>query len=294
MTHADVRPSNRAALAEFVRACRERLTPEAVGLQRIGRRRTPGLRREEVAQLSGISIAYYSWLEQGRAIHMSHDMLSALARTLRLNEAERAYLLLLAGDAPLDAVEEAQPSMHPVLETIFHTSDLVAAVKFDQWFNVIAATPLAAAVFGLPGPEAAFNLLDAIFADSPYRALWDEVEAEQLLMTAMFRMTLARWADDLEGEARLARLCTVPEFEKLWRTYEVRCRPAPKEYFRREPWRLRHPAVGVLEMHRLAFSVPTALHREIVVYSAADEETFSRLERLARVSGQLSDRDQLS
>ena len=280
MTHAAVRPSNRARLAEYVRACRERLTPETVGLERIGRRRTPGLRREEVAQLSGISIAYYSWLEQGREIHMSHDMLGALARALRLNEAEHTYLFLLAADEPLEALEEAPSSMHPVLETIFHTSDLVAAVKFDQWFNVIAATPLATAVFGLPPPESAFNLLDAVFAATPYRALWDDIQAEQLLMTAMFRMTLARWPDDPEGETRLARLRTVPAFERLWLTYEVRCRPSPKEYFRREPWRLRHPGVGELEMHRLAFSVPTALHREIVVYSAADDETFARLERL--------------
>lgn len=80
-------------------------------------------------------------------------------------------------------------------------------------------------------------------------------------------------------------LLTLPNFERLWRTHEVRCRPAPKEYFRSEPWRLRHPVAGALDMHRLAFSVPTALHREIVVYSAADEATFSRLERLAGRSG---------
>lgn len=284
MTQAAERPINRVRLAEYVRACRERVAPETVGLGRLGRRRTPGLRREEVAQLSGISIAYYSWLEQGRDIHMSLDMLSALARTLRLNEAERTYLFLLGGAELLEPVVDPQPTMHPVLDTIFHTSDVIAALKFDQWFNLIAATPVATAAFGLPAPDTGFNLLNAIFTDTAYRALWDDLAGEQMLMAAMFRMTLARWPDDEDGQARLARLLKVPEFEHLWRTYEVRMRPAPVEYFRREPWLLHHPVAGDLRVHRLAFSVPTALHREVAVYSAADDATFSQLESLVKES----------
>ena len=94
--------TRREDLAEFLRARRAAVSPEQVGLPAGGRRRTPGLRREEVALLAGVSVSWYTWLEQGRPINVSLDVLEALARVLRLDEAERAHLLALAGPGTRD------------------------------------------------------------------------------------------------------------------------------------------------------------------------------------------------
>jgi len=96
MTTAVESGLRRQELARFLRSRRERITPEQVGLPIVGRRRTPGLRREEVAQLAGVGVTWYTWLEQGRPINASTDVLEALARALRLDEAERRHLLTLA------------------------------------------------------------------------------------------------------------------------------------------------------------------------------------------------------
>src|SRR5436190_20684268 len=99
----------RRELADFLRSRRERISPELVGLPAGGRRRTPGLRREEVAQLAGVGVTWYTWLEQGRPIRPSESVLGAIATALRLDPSERAHLLTLAGIAPPDHLAVRQP-----------------------------------------------------------------------------------------------------------------------------------------------------------------------------------------
>src|SRR6185312_16182303 len=106
LTRAAIASMNRRAeLGEFLRARREALRPQDVGLPDHGRRRTPGLRREEIALLAGVSVTWYTWLEQGRPINASVDVLAALARALRLDDAERRHLLTLAMRTPLEPIE---------------------------------------------------------------------------------------------------------------------------------------------------------------------------------------------
>jgi transcriptional regulator with XRE-family HTH domain len=281
MTRTLCRSTNKLRLGEFIRTRRERLAPADFGLPPLGRRRTPGLRRDEVAQLSRISIAYYTWIEQGKDMNISSDVLNALARTLRFTEAERTYVFTLAGVDISDHVVVDEPKMHPTLEHLLTSGKAVCSFKYDCWFNVLGATPLANAVFGLAAGVEPLNLLDAVFTDPTQRRLWFDWEGEARLLTGMFRQSLAKWPDDPEGEALLYRLRAFPDFGRIWQDHEVRHRPSPIEYFRHEPWHLRH-AIGRLSVHRIALTVPTCSRRELLLYSPADDLTAERLCELVR------------
>jgi transcriptional regulator with XRE-family HTH domain len=271
------RPDSKRDLGAFVRSRRERSSPPDFGLMRFNRSRTPGLRRDEVAQLSGVSIAYYTWLEQGRDINPSPSVLYAIARTLHFSPAERAYLFTLAG------VEESQPAnptsqhAHPTLEYLLSSGEPVCSIKYDCWFNVLASSPLARAALGLADDHV--NVIETVFGDAAQRELWFDWEAEARMLAGMYRLALAQWPDDPEGVARLHRLRALPDFERIWNDYAVSSRPSPDEYFREEPWHLRH-GLDYLSFHRIAFSVPTNSRHELCLYSPADLATADQLPRL--------------
>jgi transcriptional regulator with XRE-family HTH domain len=273
------RPDSKRDLGAFVRSRRERSSPPDFGITRFSRSRTPGLRRDEVAQLSGVSIAYYTWLEQGRDINPSPSVLYAIARTLHFSPAERAYLFTLAG------VDESQPAsptsqqLHPTLEYLLSSGEAVCSIKYDCWFNVLAASPLARALLGLVDDRV--NVIETVFGDAAQRELWFDWEAEARMLAGMYRLALARWPDDPEGVARLQRLRVLPDFERIWNDYAVSARPSPDEYFRDEPWPLRH-GVDRLSFHRIALSVPTNSRHELCLYSPADNVTAERLHRLSQ------------
>lgn len=274
-------PTNRMRLGEFLRTRRARLSPADLGLPPLGRRRTPGLRREEVAQLSGISVAYYTWMEQGRDLHMSFDVLNALARTLHLTNAERTHLFTLAGlEVPESVVVEGS-DLHPTLVNLFEKTPNLCAFKYDSWFNVVAATPLATAVFGIwPHRGAESNLICRVFADPEQRRLWVDWETEARILVGMFRQSLAKWPEASDGKALLEVLPRLPDFTSVWTAYDVRLRPSPDEYFRAEPWELNHGRVGTLRIHRIAMAVPKQNGGAIVLCSPADPETAAKFHDL--------------
>ncbi len=282
--HAMEHSTNRTRLGEFLRTRRERLSPSDFGLTPCGRRRTPGLRREEVAQLAGISIAYYTWIEQGRDLNTSPEVLNALARTLRLTDAERTYLFTLAGLAiSADAIVE-DATIHPALAYLVNDSASVCALVYDPWFNLLAATPLATAVFGIR-PDGGFdsNLLYRLFADPAQRRLWVDWESEARMHVGMFRQALAKWPESAAGQRLLDTLSRAQDFAAFWRAHDVRLHPAPDEYFRAEPWELDHPRVGGLRIHRVATTIPTRGFPILVLSSPADPETFSKFQDLTNL-----------
>ena len=178
-SQAFARATNRVHLGEFLRTRRARLSPADFGLPPFGRRRTPGLRREEVAQLAGISIAYYTWIEQGRDLNMSPDVLRSLARVLRFTHAERTHLFTLAGTPLPEHDLAANAELHRTLAHLFSDSRNVCAFARDPWFNVTAATSLATSVFGVrPGRGLESNLLYRIFDDPLQQQLWVDWESE--------------------------------------------------------------------------------------------------------------------
>src|SRR5271165_668634 len=280
--HAIERSTNRVRLGEFLRTRRERLSPADFGLMPIGRRRTPGLRREEVAQLAAVSIAYYTWIEQGRDLNLSPEVLNALARALRFTNAERTHLFTLAGLTVSESVVVEDAQNHPTLTYLLGTSQSVCALTYDPWFNVLAATSLATAVFGIrPGAGFESNLLYRLFTDAGQRRLWTDWDSEARMLVGMFRQSLAKWPESAAGKQLLEALSLVPDFARVWEAYDVRLHPSPDEYFRAEPWVLDHRKAGALRIHRIAMTIPTRALCTLVLSSPAEPETFAKFHELA-------------
>jgi transcriptional regulator with XRE-family HTH domain len=239
----------RQELGDFVRAQREKLDPALVGLPAGGRRRTPGLRREEVAQLCGLSVTWYTWLEQGREISVSPNALARLARALRLGRAQRAYLFELAGkrdpDAPANDPEPIPTAVLASLEAIAAPAYLLDRCWSARGWNA-PAERLFTGWLDRPGER---NLLRFIFLDPAAPALICDWGARARRVVAEFRADLAGLAmdattrsliDDLRGQSR--------DFLSFWDEHGVLGREGGERRF-------RHPIEGVLRFEQATFTV---------------------------------------
>ncbi|MGW1991466.1 helix-turn-helix transcriptional regulator [Embleya sp. NPDC001921] len=234
-------------LGGFLRSRRARVSPQSVGLRGGGRRRVPGLRREELAQLAGISVEYYQRLEQGRAVRPSDAVLDALARELGLDRAERTHLRALAHPRR-DAPGESSPAVsrvRPELRRMLALMDRVPALVVNDRFDVLAANALGLRLFvGIATVEpAARNLARYLFLDPDARDFyveWDEVAAAT---AAQLRLAEGRRPGDRELGALIAELSSgSAEFRVFWDAGDVEQRSHGIKTF-------RHPAVGVLDLH---------------------------------------------
>jgi transcriptional regulator with XRE-family HTH domain len=201
----------REELRDFLRTRRARLTPADVGMPAAGKRRTPGLRREEVAVLAGVGVSWYTWLEQGRDINVSAEVLDAIARVLRLTEPERAHLYLLAGLNPPRAAR-ADAVVTPELRRLLDTWPHPALLRDRQW-DLLAVNDRARSVFGLDGDR---NCLVAFFTNERYRDLhvnWSEVAPG---VVASFRADAVHADEVATGLAAAS-----PEFASLWARHDV-------------------------------------------------------------------------
>jgi transcriptional regulator with XRE-family HTH domain len=266
--------ARRTELADFLKHRRAQVTPESAGLEANGRRRTPGLRREEVAQLAGVGVSWYTWLEQGRDIKPSAQVLDALARTLRLDAAERAHVFHLARvELPLPAGDyprEAPPELRAVVDGLMPNPAYLIGPRGD----VLAWNPAASRVIGepQPAPDGRLNLLWWLFTS-------DEPRGEQRRMTA--RQTLARFRAEHArriGDPDFAALVDAldqasPEFRALWPRHEVLAEQLGTKT-------IEHPELGTLRLHHLQ-SVPTS-HPDLRLtqFAPADDATRAALATL--------------
>jgi len=258
---------------EYLRACRERVSPADVGLEWLGPRRVAGLRREEVALLAGISANYYLRLEQGRDRHPSAQVLESLARALRLDETEKSHLLALgqprAKDADITRLAAVPASIGQLLQAL----GLPAFVQ-DEHFDVIASNAMARALSPtlLPGQ----NRLLSVFLDPDERALftdWEEVAAG---IVASFRASVAADADDPRTTELVNELsASDAHFRTFWERHDVANRVD------RPPVRFTHPVVGALTLTRenLAVDGPDAL-RLMIYHAVQGSEDVAKLARL--------------
>lgn len=238
----------RAAFGEFLRARRERLSPEDVGLPRGPRRRVDGLRREEVAALAGISPDYYMRLEQGRDHTPSTQVVNAIAGALRLDAPTTAYLHRLthgAGRRRSTRPRALAPGLRDLLLTLEGT---VSAFVQDEVFEVVEANALATAL--CPAFATGVNLIRATFTEPAVRMLYDDWETVSREAVAGLRATAGAEAEN----ARLTDLVdelsqASPEFRQLWNLHEV----VPKLAGRRV---MHHPVVGTLRLHHEKLPVP--------------------------------------
>ena len=264
-------PSNRAIQIEarrkefgdFLRSRRERLTPTEVGLSNGFRRRTPGLRREEIALLAGVGTTWYTWLEQGRDVRPSVEVLSALADALRMDPAERQHLFILADrHSPDLRANEPESVPEPLIRMLDSMKDQPAFVLGRRW-DVLAWNNAAAAVFGdfrrLAGD--ARNLMHLMFTNDAHRALLVDWEDLAPLSLAMFRADSARYAGDPDFERLIARLMNEsPEFRAWWPRHDVIHQPSTIK-------RIRHPTAGQLVFEILSLDVSDRPGMRFVVWT---------------------------
>ncbi|BCB74630.1 helix-turn-helix transcriptional regulator [Phytohabitans flavus] len=210
----------RDQLRDFLRSRRERLRPEDVGITAVGRRRTPGLRRQEVALLAGVGLSWYTWLEQGRDIRVSPEVLDAVASALRLSEPERTHLHLLAGLNPPRPLAPHHPDVTVELRRLLDGWSPHPAMLQDRRWNVLAVNDAARVLFGLDGTDQ--NCLVAFFADSRYRSVRDHWASVAPRVVAAFRADSARFPDDAGFRHLAEQLCLAsPEFAQMWGRHDV-------------------------------------------------------------------------
>lgn len=281
----DDRTVNRDELAEFLRHARERLLPQDVGLSTGVRRRTPGLRREEVAQLAGVSSDYVMRLEQRRSSQPSTQVLASLGRALRLTRDERDHLFVLAGHQP-PAGPRAGGHIEPGILHLIHNLEDTPAQVLDDLGNLLAQNRMAEMLFGLvctiTGDRR--NVVWRWFTDPQVRSAHSPEEQDRIGRShvADLRAVLARrrqtTSSDPQAEALVARLRSAStEFCGLWDEHEVAVR-------RQSRMRVLHPQVGLLELDSIVLRGTTDDHRVLLFTPAPGTGTAGRLS-LLRVVG---------
>ncbi|MFE6280918.1 helix-turn-helix transcriptional regulator [Streptomyces sp. NPDC057877] len=275
---------DRQELADFLRSRRERITPGDVGLPRGQRRRTPGLRREEVAQLAFISTEYYTRLEQGRAPRPSREVLSGLTRALRLTDAERDHLHHLAGAPPGPPPGPLREVRQSIVD-LLHRLPQAAAIVVSATHEVLAWNDLAAALMedfsALPRRDR--NLIRRAFLN-PYnpqgQPLYGVSDAEEFARTAALdlRAAAARYPDDPEVTELVAELLAgSPEFAELWAAHDVVATPTLCKTF-------RHPLVGPVPVNCDVLDIADRDQR-VVIYTAVPGSPAEEALRLLSVVG---------
>jgi len=264
-----------------LRGWRARIVPVEVGLPAGTRRRTPGLRREEVAQLAGVSVDYLTRLEQARGSHPSGAVLAALARALRLSPAERDHLFVLAGatpSAPGQISDVVRPSVLRLMDRFVDLPALLLNARLD----ILAWNPMATALHGdfSEFPPAERNIAWRRFAVGPGRLLIpaDRREHLDLGLVGGLRDAAARYPEDTELRRLVRRLrAASPEFVALWARRPVGGRHEDRKRF-------NHPELGELELDCDALHVAEE-DQTLIVYSATEGSRDAEALALLRVLG---------
>ena len=269
--------SRRRELAAFLRSRRERLAPEQVGLSPSRRRRTPGLRREEVAQLAGVGVTWYTWLEQARNINASPQVLDAIARTLRFDSHEHAHLFTLAGLPTTTIADECDRTPPAVQLLVDRLEPYPAAVLNARWdllaFNRVNASFLPA-LESIPVEDR--NCLWLAFTHPEWHAAIVDWEDAVSNMVAEYRATMAEHIDDPAWQSLVDRLHHAsPEFTAVWERHDVvRLTSNAK--------RMRHPTAGVFNFVYTNLWLDHRPNSRIVVLTPNDDETAAKLQELHR------------
>lgn len=267
------------ALSVFLKAKRVKIQPESVGLAPGGRRRTPGLRREEVAQLAGVSTTWYTWLEQGRDIRMSAQVLDCIASALRLTVDERKYLHALALESGLGTAlqqQEERPEISPPLRKIMDELRYCPTVITDRRFNIVGWNEAASYVF-LDFEQIPFdrrNMIRLLFTRNELRRLavnWEHFIRGYL---AIFRAYYGLYVEDPWYGRFVEEMKEVhPDFASLWEQSEVKSAPEVLIEF-------RHAKAGKMLFHLTSLQVQGSADLRCSVYTPApDSSTENKLRR---------------
>jgi hypothetical protein len=268
-------PARRQELAGFLRSRRERIAPEQVGLPPALRRRTPGLRREEVATLAGVGVTWYTWLEQGRDINASPQVLDAVARTLLLDPHERNHLFRLA-DIPDSNAQAECASLPPTAQLLLDKLEPYPACIRNARYDMLAFN---AAYENLMGPlrDIPFedrNSLWRVFTRPECRAAMLDWEEGTRRMVAEYRAAMAEHVSEPAWKCLVSRLTKAsPEFAEIWDRHEV---ASPENLTKR----YLHPEAGLLKLNYTHLWLGQRLGTRMTTYTPADKQTEARLQEL--------------
>jgi transcriptional regulator with XRE-family HTH domain len=262
-------------LGAYLRDRRTRLDPAALGFA-VGRRRTPGLRREEVAQRANISPTWYTWLEQGRGGAPSADVLNRIAAALMLTDIEREHVFLLGLGRPPEVRYKAAENVTPRLQRLLDAFEVSPALIKTATWEVVAWNRAAAAVLTDYGalPPGQRNILRLIFCDPRVRAAQYDWESVARFVVGAFRADAARAGAVSEVGQLVDELCRrSPEFEALWRDNNVQVHGEGVK-------RLRHPILGPIGLEYSAFAVDGRSDLSMIVYNPATRSDADRIRSL--------------
>ena len=268
-------------LAEFLRSRRARLLPEQVGLPRGTRRRTPGLRRAEVALLSGVSPEWYTWLEQGRDINVSEQLVESLASALRLDVHERAHLFMLALRQPPPIETFSPPTISPTLQQFLNQLGTSPACVVDARLNVMAWNAAFCVVFGdyAASPARERNLMWRLF-NTPAQKRGAEGKELLRVYVAQFRAEYGRFVDDPWWAEQIAELSRIsPEFRDLWARHDVANLSEGQKA-------IQHPLVGELTFDFLFLQTTDSPDLRLLIHTPrSNTGTADKIERLLAMEG---------
>lgn len=267
---------DRNPLGAYLRDRRSRLDPAAFGLP-LGRRRTPGLRREEVAQRANVSATWYTWLEQGRGGAPSADVLERIGRALMLTDAEREHLFLIGLGRPPGIRYEAAPGgVTPRLQRVLDAFEASPALVKTPTWDVVAWNRAAATMltdYGALPPERR-NILRLVFCDPRVRAAQYDWEGVARFVVATFRADVARAGAASHVQALVDELCRAStEFAAMWRDHDVR-------RYGDGVKKLRHPLAGPIAFEYSAFAVDGRPDLGMIVYNPATPDDAARIRAL--------------
>lgn len=274
LTPRECADRRRAELRAFLRARRARVSPAEAGIAPGSRRRTPGLRREEVAVLAGVGVSWYQWLEQGRDITVSPSVLDAVGRVLRLNAAELRHLYVLAGLNPPLEVEERQQAPDAGLLRIMRDWMPKPAHLCDRYWNLLAWNDAAGLLFGWNARGE--NCLVSFFTDPRFRVLYTEWEHLARHVVASYRAGMLPFLGDPEYDAVVERVAAAsPEFVELWERHEA----APTGPLVKT---IQHARLGRVSFESTTLRMAAYPDLLLTVHSPVDAAVDADLRRLVR------------
>ena len=269
-------------LAAFLRNRRARILPEQVGLPRGTRRRTPGLRRGEVALLAGVTPEWYSRLEQGRDIHVSVQLLESLARVLQLDTDERTHLFLLALKQPPPVETFSPMTINPAFQQFLQQLGTTPACVVDARLNVVEWNTAFHATIGgysVMMSERERNMIWRLFTSPLLQEESEQGEKLARVFLAQFRAGYGRFINDPWWSTQIAELSRIsPAFRELWARHDVISRP--------EGWKsIHHPLVGELTLDFFLLQAVDSSDLRLLIYSPrSNSGTAEKIERLIDIS----------
>jgi transcriptional regulator with XRE-family HTH domain len=277
-------PAPENVLGTYLKDRRAKLDPAALGFS-AKRRRTPGLRREEVAQRANISSTWYAWLEQGRGGAPSADVLDRIAGALMLTDVEREHLFLLGLGRPPEVRYRKSEGITPRLQRVLDALDPIPAQIRTATWDVVAWNKAATVMlidFGSLPPEQR-NVLRFVFLDPSFRAAQYDWESVARFVVGAFRVDAARAGAAAEVEPLVEELCGLsPEFKAMWRDHNVQSHSEAVKH-------IRHPVLGPLAFEYSAFAVDGRPDLSLLIYNPATPADADRIRSL--VEARYSTRD---